>query len=268
MRTTLAPERAADLKFTSLSNEDPTEKETRAPAVNRAVSILRLLADEGEPLAAKTVADRMGIAQSACQNILQVLELEELVQRNPRTLRYGIGVGLVSIAGRLLDSGVSLRTVEEELDAISRTYGVTALANEIEGEMATIICLAFGGSMFGPRLSIGRHVSAWAGASGRCYAAFSGADEDLLRNKFGQLKFQSSLSFSQWLSQIHRARIEGVGWDEGLFVAGYTNIAVPLLEGEQMRRTIVVVFASGQLEPPQQDELAAHLLSLGSRFST
>jgi len=242
--------------------------ESRAPAVNRAIAIVRALADAAEPLSAKSIATQMGIAQSACQGILQVLEAEEFIFRHPQTLKYSIGVGAASVASHLLAAGVSLRAVQDELDVISSTFNITAVANEIDGEGATVVGLAFGGAMFGARLTIGRHVSAWAGASGRCYAAFSGLGTDELQARFEKLEFERAIGFRRWLAQVRQARADGVARDDGQFVRGFTTVAVPVFEGEAMRRSIVAIFGAEQLTADENAALVLHLQDVGRRLST
>lgn len=232
------------------------------------MAIVRLLASAGEPLSAKAIADQMKIAPSACQSILHALESEEFVFRHPRTLKYSIGIGVVNVASRLLHSGVSLRAIQEELDAISASFGVTAVVNEIDRAGATVVGLSFGGAMFGARLTIGRHVPALVGASGRCYAAHAGLGRGELQTWFKRLQFECPPSFEQWIGQVEDAKAEGVGRDEGQYVRGYTNIAVPVFEGEEMRRSVVAIFASEQLAQREQALLVAHLQHVGRRLST
>ena len=241
---------------------------SRAPAVNRAIAILRLLANSEEPMSGSTIASRIGIVSSACQSILQTLEAEEFVTRDPRTLKYSAGVGTVTVARRLLTSGVSLRQIQEELDLISAQFKLTSVCNEVSIEGSNVVALSFGGGMFGSRLTIGRHVPCLVGASGRCFAAYAELPLRKLKAEFERMIFDKAPTFNEWLDQIDRVRATGIGEDDGQYIRGYVTLAVPIFENGLMRRSLAAIFASEQLSPEERGSLADVMRMASQRLST
>ena len=65
------------------------------PAVQNAVSIMRLLAAQGSPMGATQIARETGLNVSSAFNILRTLSHEGLLSFNPEAKTYRIGMGLM-----------------------------------------------------------------------------------------------------------------------------------------------------------------------------
>jgi DNA-binding IclR family transcriptional regulator len=65
----------------------------RVPAVNRAVQILRYLAQHQDPIGVNQLAAELGLVPSTCLHILRVLVDEGLVAADT-SKRYRMGVGI------------------------------------------------------------------------------------------------------------------------------------------------------------------------------
>ena len=71
---------------------------SRVQAVQRAVSLLKAIADSPGPQTASELAERCGLNRSTAWRILQTLEDEGLVHRDPQTNRYSTGYELTRLA--------------------------------------------------------------------------------------------------------------------------------------------------------------------------
>ena len=104
------------------TNESPTQgiseqkkavTNRRVPAVTRAVSILRYLANESEPIGIVPLARGVGLIPSTCLHITRVLVNEGLVAVAPQTKQYTLGSGILALA-----SAFSLRNVLKRSAAV------------------------------------------------------------------------------------------------------------------------------------------------------
>jgi DNA-binding IclR family transcriptional regulator len=79
---------------------------TAVQSVSRAVSILELLADEGE-LGVTELGRRLGVHKATASRLVSTLGGHGLVERNPATEKFRLGLGLMYLAGAAV-AGVDL----------------------------------------------------------------------------------------------------------------------------------------------------------------
>ena len=241
---------------------------SRAPAVNRAVAILRVLARANAPMTINGIARELCIVPSTCFHVLRALEEEGFVVSDPIDKRYSIGLGLVTLARDSLNLGIPTRLIRHEIDLIAGEFGVTCIATQIDrNDRMIIIALSHGTATFGIHFDIGRRFPAYLSATGRCVAAHSGLSRAELKARFEKVVWGSAPTFSNWLEQVKAASREGVGVDQGNYVPGYTILAAPVFENARVTRSIVSVAATGQLPTARVEALKVALRAAASRLS-
>jgi DNA-binding IclR family transcriptional regulator len=101
------------------------------PAVTRAIAILRLLSHSRAPMSLKSIADELELVPSTALHIARALVAEKLLQVDPQTKRYRLGVGMLPLARAVLENSDFPTLVRPKLDALSARYGVTAIGVEL-----------------------------------------------------------------------------------------------------------------------------------------
>ncbi len=98
----------------------------RIQAVDRAVALLKAVADSATPPTVLELAHECGINRSTAWRILRTLEYHGLVERDAITQRYAMGYGAISIAAAVTDDALvrRARPLLEEL-AVSTGESVT-----------------------------------------------------------------------------------------------------------------------------------------------
>jgi len=81
----------------------------RIQAVDRAVALLKSVADATTPPTALELAQACGINRSTAWRLLRTLEYHGLVDRDPITQRYTIGYGAISVAAAVTDDALVRR---------------------------------------------------------------------------------------------------------------------------------------------------------------
>jgi DNA-binding IclR family transcriptional regulator len=81
-------------------------------SVQRAAAILRSFTKTDSELGVTTLSEQLGLHKSTISRLLATLEQEGFVEKNPDTGKYHLGLGLVTLAGIVLDH-INLRQVAQ-----------------------------------------------------------------------------------------------------------------------------------------------------------
>lgn len=241
---------------------------SRAPAVNRAAAILRVLASAPSPMTINGIARELSLVPSTCFHVLNALEDEGFVNVDSVNKRYTIGLGLVILARSSLNNGIPARILKHEIDGLASRFDATCIATQLtRDDRMVIIAVSHGSSPFGIHFDIGRRFPAYVSATGRCFAAHSKLPKSALKAKFEELVWGDPPKFEDWFTEVEDARRDGVGVDRGTYVRGYIIIAVPVFEGERMTRSLVAIAVKDQLTDAQLKELKKCMCEAGQRVS-
>jgi len=252
-----------------LNAASPGPSPNKAPAVTRAIAILRLIAASPNPLGLTEIARDLALIPSTCFHLLRALESEGFVECGPRK-KYGLGSGLSALGNRELGADNFADKVRPILKMVSMKFRTTAVSMQLHGQDNAhfiVVAAALPDVPFPIKVEVGRITPRMGGAKGRCFAAFSGVDEVTLAEEFATLNWDSSISFDQWLNEVHATRRQGFAVDRGKHMRGFSVIAAPIFACGTFCRTISSIYANEQLDDQQVAELtldltvAAHALS-------
>jgi DNA-binding IclR family transcriptional regulator len=82
-------------------NSEPSEGRGGSP-VSTALAVLRCFSVDEPLLGVTEIAARVGMHKSSASRVLATLESEDLVERDPASRRYRLGLGIIAMAGPLL----------------------------------------------------------------------------------------------------------------------------------------------------------------------
>ena len=210
---------------------NPKSPRVRAvPAVTRAVAILRLLSRSRTPQGLKAIAEALDLVPSTALHIVRALVAEDLLQVDPHTKRYRLGVGMLPLARAVLEHADFPRLVQPNLDAFASRHGVTAIGVEVP-DLDNMIVVALARSEAPVRLhvDVGSRFPALISATGRCVAAFSGQPVKEIEKRFRQLRWHNAPAYDAWRREVDQVRKQGFSVDRGNYIAGVTIVAVPVL---------------------------------------
>lgn len=230
---------------------NPKSPRVRAvPAVTRAVAILRLLSRSRTPLGLKAIAESLDLVPSTALHIARALVAEDLLQVDPQTKRYRLGVGMLPLARAVLENADFPSLVRPKLDDISSRYGVMAIGVEVP-DLDNMIVLTLARSQAPVRLhvDVGSRFPALISATGRCVAAFSGQPWKEIEKRFRLLRWHNAPSYETWRKEVETTRRQGFSVDRGNYIAGVTIVAVPVLNRSgTISHTIAAVGLGSQLD--------------------
>lgn len=222
----------------------------RAPAVGKAIQILRYLSRQLEPVGVSPLATALGIVPSTCLHILRALVREGLVTFDGSTKRYRLGVGVLGLARTYLSLGPMRLIVQPLLDELARRRGVTvALISRLDPRELIVAAVAEGADMFSVRITVGRSFPLFSSASGRCMAAYAALSASELRNQFEDLRWEGKTSFREWLSEVENVPAQGYAVDAGVYIRGLTVISAVVnpAAGQPLNHCVAIVAIKDQL---------------------
>lgn len=214
---------------------------SKAPAISRAVAILRLLGDR--PLGVQSIARELGLVPSTCLHVLRALASEGLVSVDPITKVYSLEAGILALAQRWFTRNRFVTLAQPLLDQISREFNVTTVGLRIFGdEESIVVALSQWHTSIQLSTQIGSRFPAFAGATGRCLAAFGDYSEAELRGHFKTQHWDNKLTFGKWKLQVAETRAQGFSIDEGNYISGATVILAPVWEAGSNLNHAVLAF--------------------------
>jgi DNA-binding IclR family transcriptional regulator len=233
-----------------MSKRPATPRIRAVPAVTRAVAILRLLGRSRTPLRAKEIADALGLVPSTVLHILRALAAEQLVQIDPATKQYGLGVGMLPLARAVLEGSDFPSLVQPRLDAISDRHGVTAIGVEVPDlDHMIVVALARAPTPVRLHVDVGSRFPALISATGRCLAAFSGRPWSEVEKRFRRLRWHNAPRYEAWRKEVETVRRQGFSIDRGDYIDGVTIVAVPVLNAAgTITHTVVAVGLGSQID--------------------
>lgn len=229
------------------------------PAITRGVAILKLLARSPEPLGAVAIARALDIIPSTALHILRALVAEQLVAFDGEKKRYSLDAGILTLARSTLRQDSFSAFAQPHLDAIARTYGVTAIGTRVLGlTHMIVVCISHSEMMLRIHVDIGSRFPALISATGRCLAAFGDLPEPDLRRAFERLRWDDPPDYALWQRQVEQARQLGYGVDDGSYIRGITILAAPVFSiSGRMTHALAVVALRDQAQADRFEQIGA-----------
>jgi len=191
--------------------------------VTRAVAILRLLSRSRALLGLKAIAQNLGLVPSTALHILRALVAEHLLQVDPQTRQYRLGVGMLARA--VLENGDFPSLVRPKLDDLSSRHGLSAIGVEVPDlDHMIVVALARARAPVRLHIDVGRRFPALINASGRCVAAFSEHPWSEIEKRFRLLRWDNAPPYDTWRKEVDKVRRQGFSVDRGSYIAGITIV--------------------------------------------
>lgn len=239
-------------------DQDPPPK--IVGAVVNAISILRYLAQLGEPVGVAVIARNSGVSVSTCFNILRTLTMERLVDFDAAEKTYRIGMGVLEFSVPLLGASHA-DLIRPELQRLSGEHkSLVCLWLITENERVVLIDRISPTRVVRVDMSYGARLPAAIGAVGRCYAAHMNFSPAELRQRFEKLEWQNPPDYATYVAETEQAGRDGYAFDFGQLFIGL-EIAAALVTDTtgKARLGISGINIAGQLQRKEMERLALDL---------
>ncbi|MBK5960413.1 hypothetical protein CCR97_19755 [Rhodoplanes elegans] len=213
--------------------DSPASAAVGVPPVERAIRLLRAIAD-GDPVTNMSrTARALAINRTTLMRLLQTLEAERFIERRPQGDGYRIGLGLVGIAAGASYSQDLVQTAMPVVTHLAESVGLSAHVGVLDGTDALYLVRQVPNVPLASNIHVGSRVPAYATTLGRIIVAFW-PDEKIDR-VFGGLAFTSYSKHSPRTLDAFKAmlaadRAAGLAWSESHYVSGVSSFAGPIFD--------------------------------------
>ncbi len=214
------------------SGATPTKASSRQPlrTVVKALDVLRLLNDRQEWLGVREVARLLKLNSATAHNLLRTLKAYGLVDQNPDTKKYQLGLGLVLLAGTKLG----------QLDLVTAATPFMKNAMEMTGETITLSVLYDQELLYLAKIEgsrpvrvasrIGGSAPLHCSANGKALMAYCSEQEldAILAKPLTKYNEKTVISPKLLREDLRQVRSRGYAVDFGAYIAEVNGVAAPI----------------------------------------
>ena len=241
-------------------------------SVEKAIEILHTFGHAEPELGVMELSRRLGLHKSTVSRLLATLERGELLERNPDTGKYRLGVGLIALAGQVVRHA-DLRTIARPyLEDLAQHCRETANLVVLHGDMCMNV------EQFVPADRqvkdigwVGRRTPLHATSTGKILLAYAQDGERrrlVERLELHRYTANTITEPGQLLSELERVEERGVAWGLEELEVGLNSVAAPVRDHAQA--VVAAVSLSGPAYRVTEDllpELTSHVVETASCIS-
>lgn len=213
-------------------------------SVDRAVSVLFLLANKGEA-GITEIARELGVHKSTASRLVSVLESRGLVEQLGERGKYAIGFGVLRLAGAATGRMDLTKLGNQTCQTLAESFGETVNIAVADDGIAINISQAHGSAAVSAHNWTGRRTPLHATSSGKVLLAYMDAAERrrLLRRKLESYTPRTTTTPEVLTGELDRIVENGYAACFEEFELGLHAVAVPIFGGGE--EIIAAMSASG-----------------------
>jgi DNA-binding IclR family transcriptional regulator len=212
--------------------EEPGQTAYVAPPVQRAIRLLRHIAD-GETVANMSrAAEKLGINRTTLVRLLHTLESERFIEKLPAG-GYRIGLGLVGLAAKSSYSQDLVQTALPIVTRLAEHTGLSAHLGLLDGTEALYVARQSPSVPLASNLKVGHRIPAHATTLGRIILAYrTKADVEALYSGKALARFTGKTPAN--MDDLHKVlaqeRATGVAWSSSYYAEGVSSLAAAIFD--------------------------------------
>ena len=212
------------------SKPDQVAKTARysAPALEKGLDIIELLAREEHGLSQSDIARSMGRSVGEIFRMLVVLINRGYVAQDPDTDRYTLTTKLFAVAHRTPLIKRLTAIAEPVMRKLTSRISQSAHLGIISDDVVLIVGQVDPPSYHVMSIRLGARVDLWRASSGRVILAF--AEEDRLRELFSRVPLPEGRTESHLREELAEIRRRGHEITDSFVARGIVNIAAPVFD--------------------------------------
>ncbi len=238
----------------------------KAPALEKGLDILELLAQEGEPLNTPQIASRLGRSVSELFRMILTLENRGYIVQARGREGYGLTNKLFSmgLAQSPVRSLIELATPEMKMlaDTVSQSCHMTVLSNH----QIVVVSRIESPRDMGFAVRLGYRRPAVESTSGvLLYAFMSEEDREKALNELAQVTDEQAMN--QFKQRVEKARERTYVSYPSDFVKGVIDLAAPIIGNKGVIAALIVPYVNCFPEISNEDETLQLLVDTSVRLS-
>jgi DNA-binding IclR family transcriptional regulator len=204
-----------------------------APPVQRAVRLIRHVAEGNAITNMSETAKALAINRTTLLRLLHTLELEGFVERRPSGGGFQVGLSLIEVGARALFSQELVQAAVPVLGELAEKLELSAHLGVLDGTDVLYLVRRTPNTPLASNIRVGSRLPAHATTMGRMLLAFMPplAVEALYAGKeLARFSEHTSPTLAAVQAMAERDRHAGIAWSEGHFERGIGAAAVPVFD--------------------------------------
>ncbi len=204
-----------------------------APPVQRAVRLIRHVAEGNPVLNMSETAKALKINRTTLLRLLHTLEAEGFVERRPNGAGFQVGLALLEVGARALFSQDLVQVAVPVLTALAETLQLSAHLGVLDGTDVLYLVRRTPNTPLASNIRVGSRLPAHATTMGRMLLAFMPPVE--LERLYAGKELQrfsehTSTTLAALRAKAEKDRRAGIAWSEAHFERGIGSAAVPVFD--------------------------------------
>jgi DNA-binding IclR family transcriptional regulator len=209
-----------------------TEETFMIQSVERAALILKALTTDTGRLGVTELAERLGLAKGTVHGLLRTLEAHELVEQDPETEKYRLGVGALQLGNAFLENNELRGRSLLWADSLASRAQEAVRVGVLNGSDVLIVHHVFRPDNSVQILEVGASIPWHACALGKAMAAHLDARHrrQLLAQPLPKLTGRTVISATTLERELTRIEKAGFATDDQEAIVGEAGIAAPVFD--------------------------------------
>src|SRR5262245_3013098 len=204
-----------------------------APPVQRAVRLIRHVAEGNPVLNMSETAKALKINRTTLLRLLHTLEAEGFVERRPNGAGFQVGLSLLEVGARALFSQDLVQVAVPVLTELAETLQLSAHLGVLDGTDVLYLVRRTPNTPLASNIRVGSRLPAHATTMGRMLLAFLPPVEveRLYAGKeLQRFSEHTSTTLAALRTKAEKDRAAGIAWSEAHFERGIGSAAVPVFD--------------------------------------
>jgi DNA-binding IclR family transcriptional regulator len=204
-----------------------------APPVQRAVRLLRHVAEGNPVLNMSETAKALKINRTTLLRLLHTLEVEGFVERRPGGAGFQVGLSLLELAARALFSQDLVQVAVPVLTRLAETLKLSAHLGVLDGTDMLYLVRRTPNTPLASNIRVGSRLPAHATTMGRMVLAFMPAleiDNLYAGKELKRFSEHTATTLEALHAKLEQDRNAGMAWSDGHFESGISSAAVPVFD--------------------------------------
>jgi DNA-binding IclR family transcriptional regulator len=243
----------------------------RVQVIDRALSVLEVLADEGQPLSLVKLSKILGLPKSTTMRLLMVLEGHRFVQKNAENGLYRLGLKLFELGSKAVAQFDLTERARPHLERLVSRTSETAYLSVLDGGEALVMDRVESSQAVRVPTSVGWRHPAHSTAVGKVLLAFAPKSKLTAMLGKGRLRAytrKTITSVAHLLEELQRVRNQGFALDDEETEEGLRCIAAAVREHSgQVTAALGIIGPAYRIPDNRVAILAATVIGAADKLS-
>ncbi len=210
----------------------PGPRRVTIQSVERAARILKLLGTGSSRMGVTDIAERLGLAKGTAYGLLRTLEAQELIEQDPETGKYRLGLAILQLGNAFLDDHQLRAKSLLWADSLASRAGEALRVGVLLGSNVLIVHHVFRPDNSVQILEVGASIPWHACALGKAIVAFlpEGSRRALLDGELSPLTGRTLTDPAALEATLHQVAQDGAALEDEEAIVGEAEIAAPVFD--------------------------------------